>query len=247
MFIILVSLVYIFLFEFESSCEIKTKALENVVRRRDEFISESSNWRANKFYPFVKDFERKDWHDYDFIAQEKLRKGPGEQGEPYMLTNPDEIKLNEKLFDEEGFYVIVSDTISVNRSVPDTRDPRCKNVNYLKNLPRTSVIIIFHNEYPSTLKRSIHSIVNRTPPELLHEIILVNDASTREELKSDVPKYVEENFPMARWLNLPEKKGLIVARMEGARNATGEVLVFLDGHVEVNVNWLPPLLGEKFK
>ena len=44
--------------------------------------------------------------------------------------------------------------------------------------------------------------------------------------------------------NLNERKGLIVARMEGAKIATSEVLVFIDAHVEVNVNWLPPLLGK---
>lgn len=121
---------------------------------------------------------------------------------------------------------------------------RCSDVKYLKNLPMTSIVIIYHNEYPSTLKRTIHSVVNRTPPELLKEIILVNDASTRKELINEIPQYLAENFPKARILNLPTKKGLIVARMEGARNATGEVLVFLDSHVEVNVNWLPPLLGK---
>lgn len=114
---------------------------------------------------------------------------------------------------------------------------------YLKNLPTVSIIIIYHNEYPSTLKRTIHSIVNRSPPELIHEIILVDDASTRRELREDIPQYVKDNFPKARILNLPKKSGLIMARVHGARQATGEILVFLDAHVEVNVNWLPPLIG----
>lgn len=90
-----------------------------------KIISDSLSWRTRKFnYPYVKDFERKDWHDYDFIATEASREGPGEHGQPYTLTNPAEIALNAKVYDTEGFYAIVSDKVSVNRSVPDTRDPR---------------------------------------------------------------------------------------------------------------------------
>jgi polypeptide N-acetylgalactosaminyltransferase len=56
---------------------------------------------------------------------------------------------------------------------------------------------------------------------------------------------VKENFDSrVKIINLPERKGLIVTRMEGARSSQGEVLVFLDSHVEVNQNWLPPLLGK---
>lgn len=65
--------------------------------------------------------ERKDWHDYAFIKYERKRKGPGEQGKPVILTDPLDIELNDKLFKTEGLYPIVSDKISVNRSVPDTR------------------------------------------------------------------------------------------------------------------------------
>jgi hypothetical protein len=74
-------------------------------------------------YPFATSYERKDWHDWKFIEYEKTRTGPGEQGKSFELTDPDEIELNRKLSEIEGCYVIVSDKISVNRSVPDTRMP----------------------------------------------------------------------------------------------------------------------------
>lgn len=36
--------------------------------------------------------------------------------------------------------------------------------------------------------------------------------------------------------------GLMKARLEGARAARGHVLVFLDAHCEVMIDWLRPLL-----
>lgn len=100
----------------------RVELLKKVVSQRDSFIDELSLSPSRRFnYPFVRNFDRVDWHDYKFIKYEKSRVGPGEQGKPYKLTHPDDIKLNDELFKTEGFYVIVSDTISVNRSVPDTR------------------------------------------------------------------------------------------------------------------------------
>lgn len=74
-----------------------------------------------RIYPEVENYEMKDWHDYEFMAYEGNRTGPGENGSAVFLTDPDEIKLSEELLKIEGLNVMISDKISVNRSLPDVR------------------------------------------------------------------------------------------------------------------------------
>ena len=189
------------------------------------------------------DNELKDWHDYQFMVYEYYRVGIGEKGVAVILQDPNEIADNDRLYQKSGFSEIVSNKISVNRSIPDPRSKECVMNHYLADLPKVSIIIIFYNEVLSVLLRTIHSIINRTPHELIHEIILVNDNSTETDLFDPLMKYVIDNFPsFFKFKVLNERKGLIVTRLEGAKIATGEVLVFFDSHIEVNVNWLPPLL-----
>jgi len=97
----------------------------NFSRSKDsEKINEPLASRANDMkYPFATNYERKDWHDYEFINYEATRRGPGEQGEPHELTDPVDITRNEEILDKEGLYGVVSDQISVNRSLPDPRMP----------------------------------------------------------------------------------------------------------------------------
>ena len=44
-------------------------------------------------------------------------------------------------------------------------------------LPLTSVIVIFHNEAWTVLLRTIHSLLDRSNPKILKEIIVVDDFS----------------------------------------------------------------------
>lgn len=137
-----------------------------------------------------------------------------------------------------------SDLQSLDRDVPDIRPPICKHFNYdIKTLPAASIIIPFYNEALTMLLRTIHSILNRSPDSLLTEIILVDDCSTDDHLKSPLDRYIRL-LPKVTIIRNTKRVGLIVSRMTGARAARGPVLIFLDAHTEANHGWLEPLLDE---
>lgn len=74
-------------------------------------------------FPVAQNYDRKDWHDWKFIKYEETRSGPGEQGKAVVLTDPVEIELSKNLSKLEGLSPVVSDKISVNRSLEDGRLP----------------------------------------------------------------------------------------------------------------------------
>ncbi|XP_068617716.1 polypeptide N-acetylgalactosaminyltransferase 3-like [Battus philenor] len=167
--------------------------------------------------------------------------GAGEDGRPVQLSPRDIITATE-LYTLHSYNIMAGDRISINRTLPDVRSESCKNVQYdLENLPTASVIIVFHNEAWSTLMRTVMSVILRSPPVLLKQIILVDDASERRYLGKELDDAISQ-FEKVHLLRSKERSGLVGARLSGARSATGDVLVFLDAHCEVTQGWLEPLL-----
>ncbi|XP_056282133.1 polypeptide N-acetylgalactosaminyltransferase 16 [Pseudoliparis swirei] len=138
---------------------------------------------------------------------------------------------------EHAFNLQESDRLGSERSVRDTRHYRCASLTYDTDLPSTSVIITFYNEARSTLLRTIKSVLLRSPPSLIQEIILIDDFSSDSEdcqLLSQIPK--------VSCLRNARREGLIRSRVRGANTASASILTFLDSHCEVNVDWLQPMI-----
>ncbi|XP_053327290.1 polypeptide N-acetylgalactosaminyltransferase 5 [Spea bombifrons] len=175
------------------------------------------------------------------MAPRDLR-APGQFGRPLKVPKDKEAEANRR-WKEGNFNVYLSDLIPLDRAIEDTRPNGCSEKLVHDDLPTTSIIMCFVDEVWSTLIRSVFSVLNRSPDHLVKEIILVDDFSTKAYLKDNLDKFVLK-FPKVKILHLGERHGLIRARIAGANIATGDVLTFLDSHVECNVGWLEPLLEQ---
>ncbi|KAK1788644.1 hypothetical protein P4O66_002467 [Electrophorus voltai] len=202
----------------------------------------------------------------DMTNRPRDMRAVGQFGQAAVVP-PDRQEESWSRWSEGYFNVFLSEQIPVDRAIPDTRPPawlkslhkgkllarKCKSgalshcaENLVHDdLPMTSVIFCFMDEVWSTLLRSVHSVLNRSPPHLLKEVLLVDDCSTKDYLKEKLEAYMSQ-FPKVRIIRLKERHGLIRARLAGAAVAKGDVLTFLDSHIECNVGWLEPLLEQVY-
>lgn len=171
-----------------------------------------------------------------------------------------------------AFNLLASNRIGFFRSLPDTRHNLCKKSKLLTNSsiisnqtsinedkstqksrfpryypmnvePKASIIICYYNEAPSALLRTIYTVIRRTPSELLQEIIIIDDFSENDFHLNKIKPFIEE-LKIVSLHRTDRREGLIRARLLGSKLATGEVLVFLDSHVEANEAWLEPLIHQ---
>uniref|UniRef100_UPI00398F2AC6 polypeptide N-acetylgalactosaminyltransferase 17 isoform X1 n=1 Tax=Pristiophorus japonicus TaxID=55135 RepID=UPI00398F2AC6 len=169
--------------------------------------------------------------------------GRGQGGLPAILTTEEEREA-AGAYEKYGYNTYLSNRISLDRSIPDYRPNRCKELSYPKNLPQISLIFIFVNEALSVILRSVHSAVNHTPAHLLKEIILVDDNSDDEELKAPLEEYVHKRYPgLVKVVRNEKREGLIRARVQGWKAATAPITGFFDAHVEFSAGWVEPVLA----
>lgn len=160
-----------------------------------------------------------------------------------LVKSPKDQRVREEGYQKHAFNVLISNRIGHHRYIPDVRNSMCQYEVYPKDsLPTTSVVICFYNEAPSALMRTVYSVLDRTQSSILHEIILVDDCSDAVGLVDVLRVQLANLTAMVVMYRTEKREGLIRARTYGARRATGQVLVFLDSHCEVNVHWLEPLL-----
>lgn len=103
--------------------------------------------------------------------------------------------------------------VQVGRSLSSSKFFILRKIHYdSSSLTPASIVIIFCNEDMEVLLRSVHSILDRTPPSLLREIILVDDFSSDKSIlpvefdgAGELQSYIED-LPKVRYVRL-EKRG----------------------------------------
>eukprot|EP00051_Salpingoeca_urceolata_P031576 m.12077 g.12077 ORF g.12077 m.12077 type:complete len:615 (+) comp4174_c0_seq2:123-1967(+) len=177
-------------------------------------------------------------HEHEALRAELLDK---------ELTPKEEIEKADG-YTKCQFNQFISDRLPLNRRAYDTRHIKCLSEKYypVEAMPDVSVILVFYNEATTTLLRTVVSVLDRTPPSLINEVLLVDDGSNAPHLGAPLEEQIKA-YPKVRLMRLERRSGLIRAKVEGAKAAHGKVLVYLDSHCECNDGWLEPLLDRIMK
>lgn len=111
---------------------------------------------------------------------------------------------------------------------------RGKNALYFPNPPKVSIILIAFNQFEYT-KKCIESIIKYTKTS--HEIILIDNHSNDETVKSILPK-----FPEIRLIENSDNLGFPKAANQGILAALGDYVLLLNNDTVVTENWLERLI-----
>lgn len=120
------------------------------------------------------------------------------------------VRSGQDPYARNKFNQVESDKLRMDRAVPDTRHDQCQRKQWRVDLPATSVVITFHNEARSALLRTVVSVLKKSPPHLIKEIILVDDYSNDPEDGALLGK-----IEKVRVLRNDRREGLMRSRVRG--------------------------------
>ena len=123
-------------------------------------------------------------------------------------------------------------------------NPMCRHYQFDKSvMPTVSVIMTTPNKPDDWISLSVESILARTPPNLLVEIIVVDDNgipghhSLPENIRMNVEEYkwdyIKSLSSKVKVVRHDNREGCARLRLTGAKVATGQVLMFVDLHIEM--------------
>lgn len=188
----------------------------------------------------------KDWRPHKQPVQLQLRLPPSVLKQPALQNE-------RSMFRQYGFNLNLSNHLPLAQPWPDYRNDACKKRKWPppEKMPKVSVIIIFYNEPLSTLLRNVVGVLNRSPSELIGEIILVDDHSKLDEL-AFLPEHLERlqrQLPpgKVRLVRRSVHNGIVGARNQGAKEAKYQIIVILDSHAQVCDGWLEPLVSRIYE
>jgi len=132
------------------------------------------------------------------------------------------------------------------RRIPDLRSAVCRYRKY-KQLPLATIVVVFKDYEFYDAKLTLTSLLRDADlAHLVTELILVDDASSREQVLEDTQNYIRSvstSFPAVRLVRLRTRVGRVRARSFAVdEHVTNDVVVFVDAGVVCLPGWLSPLL-----
>jgi len=97
--------------------------------------------------------------------------------------------------------------------------------------------------------KTVQAVFKETPPEVLHEIVVVDDGSNPPLSKTHLPPDVQMKYKV-KIQRHESTVGLIGAKKTGGDAATGDIVVFFDCHVGPQPGWHEDflrLIGENYR
>jgi len=115
--------------------------------------------------------------------------------------------------------------------------------------PKTISVVLPCAEEREYALKTVKSVFGATPPDVLQEIIVVDDGSNPPLAQTHFPKEVQNQYKV-RMLRHEQTDGLIGAKKTGGDAAVGDIVVFFDCHVAPQMDWHKSflrLIGENWR